>query len=147
MTIKIDQSGKVEKSGKSTFVSDSLGHTVQITSVEKRHIQALYRQTGRPRMFVFEVFSALAAILIRYSYKKMQIYVIDTEYINQDNLLRQLILKDLQALKIYADPDQIRFSAIGKISKAHTTVYFTYKKKKGYTAINVYSEVLSVIIQ
>jgi len=145
MKVEIDQSGKVEKTAKTTYVSDSLSHTIQISSRNKLVLQNIYRKAGRPRMFVYELFSALVAILIRQSYTKTNIYIVDTEYLHQDQKLRQLILRYLQKVKIYADKNQIRFAKIGKKSKAHSTAYLSYKKNS--PSVKVFKEVLRILVQ
>ena len=147
MIIEIDQSIKIEQTSMTTYLADSIGHCVKLNARNKKQLQHLFRQAGRPRMFVYEAFSALVAILISQSYNASNSYVIDTEYLHQDHLLRPLILKHLRSLKVSASPEQIKFATIGKKSPAHARAYFTYKRKKGYLAKNAYGQVLHVLLQ
>lgn len=133
MKVEIDQSGKVEVTSAKTVIADSAGRNLVISAKNKKLIQELYRKADKPRMFVYELFSLLVAILIKQSYLKENIYVVDIEYYRQDDLLRRMILHFLLKLKIVARKDQIIFRAIGKRSKAHDNAYLIFigKNKTG----------------
>jgi len=128
MKIEIDQSGKVEATAVKTVVCDSLGNCIVVSSEDKKTIQELYRIAGRPKMFVYELFSLLCALVIKLSYSRAHTYRIDVEYFGQEDLLTRLILQNLQKMKIYISSGQINFHRIGKKSKAHSYAYEVYKQ-------------------
>ncbi|HEX9722115.1 MAG TPA: hypothetical protein VGA53_02520 [Candidatus Paceibacterota bacterium] len=66
MRIEIDQSGKIENTSKDTIIAFSNGirKAIRISSVDKREIQAIFRRTGKPRIFVYKFFSILVFLLI-----------------------------------------------------------------------------------
>lgn len=146
MKIEIDQSGKVEQTANKTVIADSLKNSIVISSRNKKLLLELYRKAERPRMFVYELFSLLTALLIHSSFSKENIYIIDIEYFSQDNLLRQLIIQFLLKMKIICSKEQIIFRRIGKLSEAHTNAYRIHTGKKKVKAVNI-SVILKYILQ
>jgi len=146
MRIEVDQSGKVENTASKTILADSLGNSLIFSSKNKKTIQTIYRKAERPRMFVYELFSLLAAVLIRKSYKKSSIYIIDVEYYHQDEILRKYILHFLRKMKVYPSKDQITFASIGKESEAHKLAYWIHKRKKKGEKLELTS-VLKYVLQ
>lgn len=144
--MEIDQSGKVEKSGEKTVVADSLGHVIVIRSRDKKKIQSVFRQAGRPRMYVYELFSVLVASVIRMSYQSGVIYVVDTEYLHQDGIIRSLILRSLKKFNIHLQKDELTFLQIGRKSKAHDHAYRSYRQKRGAKYITI-EKVLRLLSQ
>jgi len=145
MKIEIDQSGKVEKTSVKTVIADSLGNNVVVSSKDKRFVQNLYRKAGKPRMFVYELFSLLVAHLIKQSFTKNNLYIIDIEYFHKDDLLTQLIFQFLKKLKIYAEKEQIIFSRIGRKSKAHTEAYLRYLGKRKAKVFSI-TQILKILL-
>lgn len=123
MRIEIDQSGKVENISVSTVVGDSLGNFFAIRSIDKIRLQSLYRQTGRPKMFVREVFSLMVALTIQSSYTSFHTYNVDIEYPGKSDEIKNLILMFSKRLGCKINTDQIHFALIGKKSIAHKTVH------------------------
>lgn len=148
MQIEIDQSGKVEATSMNIVVADLLGNSILIRSKDKREIQAIYREIGKPRIYVFELFSLLVASIIKHTFAKQNQYIIDIEYFSKNDYLRSLILKYLGRFKVKAEPDQINFARIGKKSNAHTYAYKRLRGRKpleGKT-LNI-DQILRIILQ
>lgn len=146
MKIEIDQSGKIEATQSDTVIADSLGNHICFRSIGKQVLQTIYREQKRPRVFVYEVFSALTAVLIRKTFHKTNQYIVDIEYFNQDDYLRSLIASFLRKLKMIVDPAQISFGRIGKNSKAHATAYQILTNKR-IKRIYISSEKLLTILK
>ncbi|TSA26133.1 MAG: hypothetical protein D4R68_07830 [Ignavibacteriales bacterium] len=145
MKIEIDQSGRTEYTSVNTSVGDSLGNNVLIKAKDKRLIQLLFRRAGKPRLFVIQTFSLLICLLIKKSFNKNNIYVIDIEYPGHNNNILNYVTRFSPKLRIFVKKSQIRFSLIGKKSKAHKIAYKFFKKstKSGFIRN---SEILKVLL-
>ncbi|OGG18916.1 hypothetical protein A3D78_05670 [Candidatus Gottesmanbacteria bacterium RIFCSPHIGHO2_02_FULL_39_14] len=146
MRIEIDQSGKVEATAIKTVIADSKGHYITFSAVDKQSLQHIYRLANRPRMFVYEVFSVLVAIIIKQTYSPENSYTIDTEYLHQDDLIINLILQYLKKMKIYPDKDYVSISQIGKKSEAHKLAYLKYKTRGHPKKIKI-DKILKILLQ
>lgn len=146
MKIEIDQSGKVEATATKTVIADSKGNFITISAVDKQSLQEIFRLSGRPRMFVYEVFSVLTAIIIKKTYTPENSYIIDIEYFHQDDLIINLILKYLKKMKIYLDKNIISISQIGKKSEAHKQAYSIFKKRGHPEKISL-DKLLKILLQ
>lgn len=128
MKIEIDQSGRTEYTSVNTSIGDSLGNNVLIKAKDKRLIQLLFRKAGKPKLFVMQTFSLLICLIIKKSFNKNSVYIIDIEYPGHNNDILNYVIKFSPKLKILIEKSQIRFSLIGKKSKAHKTAYEFFKK-------------------
>lgn len=146
MKIEIDQSGKIEDTAKHTILADSIGHCVRINAKDKQFIQQLYRVIHRPQIFVYDTFAVLTALLIRESYTRQHIYVIDREYFGNEQVLKGLIHKYLRSCNIDVLNHQIAFDQIGKKSVAHKNAYLHFKARKGDEVCITREEILKVLI-
>ena len=132
MKVEIDQSGRLEYTSVPTVIGDSLGNSLLLKAVDKQYIQKVFRQIGKPRMFVIETFSFLTALTISQSYTEENIYVIDTEYPGKDGEIKTNLFRFLPRLRCYLPSYAVSFKQIGKKSKAHTTVYNHYVRPQKF---------------
>lgn len=132
MIIEIDQSGKVEQTSKPTILAGANGIKISlmIAAREKQKLQRFFRSVGKPQMYVYTVFAALVVILIRSHFHSLGRIVIDTEYLHQDTLLRNLITELLRKEEPDFDPSLIEFRQIGKGSPAHDLANRIYKRRQ-----------------
>jgi len=123
MKIEIDQSGKIEKTNKHTFLAFSNGEhfVIKISSTEKQKIQKYFNKIKKPRMFIYITFASLIAILLDNLKQKSNQIIVDTEYPGQNFIIK----KYLKILKPNLCADDIDFRQIGKKSRAHFLAYGT----------------------
>ena len=139
MKIEIDQSGKIEFTSVGTIVGDSQGNFVFIKAKTKRLIQSLFRNAKKPRKFIIETFVFLVAKLIQVSFSKKNIYILDIEYPGKQKEITKSLISICHKLQTQINLSQIRFSHIGKRSKAHSTAYLQFKRKNKKVDITVRS--------
>lgn len=137
MKIEIDQSGRTEYTSVDTALGDSLGNSIIIKAKDRRLVQHFYRQVGKPRLFMIELFSLLISLLIAKSFKKENIYIIDIEYPGHDKNIIHNLMRFCTKLKIPLVKDQIRFGLIGKKSKAHESAYLTFSGRIKLKPVNI----------
>lgn len=150
MIIEIDQSGKLEDTNKDTVIACVGNHfyrSVLITSSEKRKLQAIFRNIGKPRMYVYRVFTVLIFILIQRHLKKFDRIIIDQEYTGKEELLHNLIYNDIKKFNSKFDPNIIVFQEIGKKSKAHILVYNVYKKRQHPDRVITAEDIMKIIVK
>ena len=123
MSIQIDQSGKIEDTSKPTVIalaSKKISRSILLQAEDKRLVQTIYRKTGKPRLFVLQVFSALIYLLIERCNCSQQVIIIDHEYPGHEELIRSYIMQLIHKYKnVKIDPHHIRFGYVGKHSQAH----------------------------
>lgn len=129
MKIEIDQSGRTEYTATDTVIADSIGNNIVILAKDKRDIQKIYRLIKKPRIFIINLFSLLISMLIKKPFDKTNLYHIDIEYPGYDCKIRNLIIGFSKKLNYSIDKNQIKFSRIGKKSKAHEYAYNNFKNK------------------
>ncbi len=145
MAFQIDQSSKIEQTNKNTTLALANGDefVVIISGKTKRKLQELFRQKGKPRIFVYEVFAASVVILIKEAKYKHEEVVIDTEYLGQEKIIQSIINKMFK--KIHKKPPRISFRSIGKKNKAHNLAYLTAKNIKKPNKIITLNEIKEII--
>lgn len=132
MIIEIDQSGKVEDTGKPTAVAfaNGLKRSVLIAGKEKRVLQKFFRSVGKGRMFMYHTFVILLFLLLRDYVRKIDRIVIDPEYPGQEDLLCRLLWEKLHAVDRKFELSQITFKQVGKSSPAHLLAWDVYTRRK-----------------
>ena len=148
MKIEIDQSGKIENTNKDTviaFSDDNFG-SLLIKAKDKREIQEIFRQAGKPRVFIYKLFTILIFLLIKNHLKKVEEIVIDEEYPGKSALIKDLLLREIRKIRPRFLKENISFRQIGKKSKAHNIAYNTFKKKRK-TDIVVNKKILKFLIK
>lgn len=123
MKIEIDQSGKIEKTNKHTYLaySNSEHFVLKISSTEKKKIQNYFRSIGKPRIFIYATFASLLIILFKKIKHKSNQIIIEIEYPGKNQIIKDLI-KDVNPNFPIGD---IHFHLIGKKSRAHFLAYGT----------------------
>lgn len=131
MKIEIDQSGKIEDTGKDTIVafSNGISGSILILAKDKREIQNVFRQGNKSRIFVYKLFSLLIFILIKPHISKIDEIVIDTEYPGKSAIIKDFLLREIRKANPKFQKENISFGNIGKKSRAHQTAYKAFKKK------------------
>lgn len=144
MSYQIDQSGKIEQTSLDTIIALSNNHRYSLTLPKKtkRALQEIFRNEGRPRMFIYDTFSALLAILLSKTKPKSQI-IIDKEYRNED-LIKARILEFLKILQSNFIPD-IEFGLVGKSSPAHILAAKVGNKKIKSNLILTLEEISKIL--
>ena len=131
MNIEIDQSGKIEDTSKDTVVAFSNGKSksIFISAKDKREIQKIFREIGKPRIFIYKTFAILVFLLVKDDLKKIKEIIIDEEYPGKENLIKNYLLQEIRKARLNFCPDDILFRQIGKKSGAHSVGYLTYTNK------------------
>lgn len=139
MKIEIDQSGKIENTNKLTVVaySNSKQKAILITSGNKKKIQAMFRKSHQPRIFVYKLFAVAIFVLIKDDMKNIDQIIIDREYVGYENLIKQFIIDVCRKNKIHISKDIIHFHLISKKSNAHKVALCAYKKKRADLRLSV----------
>ena len=147
MDVEIDQSGRVEYTSQPTVVADSEGNSVILPSKDKRILQEIYRNSGKPRVYAIQVFAALIFILLK-NYPRKKIYlVIDREYPGYDDLIKSYLIQlTRKNIKVKLEKDWIDFRLIGKKSKAHDTALEAFRSKEANMQVD-FKEIMSLVIQ
>jgi len=129
--IEIDQSGKIEDTSKDTAVgfSDDVSGSIIISAKDKREIQAIFRKSGKSRIFVYRLFTTLIFLLIRKFLNKIDQIIIDEEYPGKSYLIKNYLSQEIEKIKPDFLADNIIFKRIGRKSKAHSIAYLTFKKR------------------
>ncbi|MBM4402658.1 MAG: hypothetical protein FJ044_05435 [Candidatus Cloacimonetes bacterium] len=148
MKVDIDQSWRMEYTNKKTVLADSLGNSLILKAGDKKNLQRLFRKAGKSRMFVYEVFAGLLAILISLSHEKKvkYIYRIDLEYPGWSEQIKDFVLRFSRKLGIKVIADQIEFASIGRKSEAHQNAYKVFKGWMKPTRIVVADEILRLVL-
>ena len=150
MQIEIDQSGKIEETNKDTIIAFSNGikQSVRIHRRTKRRLQETFRTYGKPRLFRFRVFACGVYILIKNYLSKINQIVIDTEYIGNEKLIKEMIIEIANSEPIKNDLRQkIVFKRIGKNSSAHILALSVSRKNIKADKVIGYDELVKIAIK
>lgn len=149
MIIEIDQSGKVEQTGKDTVVAfaDQKGfkRSIKISAREKRKLQKFFRKMGKPRFYTHKVFAVLVYLLLKSNISKFDRIIIDPEYPGYEDLLTNLIAELLKVSYKRFELDRIVFKRVGKHSKAHVVANGVFRGEEKPTVLITAEEVLKII--
>ena len=144
MQIFIDQSGKVEETGKATIVAYSNGKqkSLYISSSSKQKLQKVFRDAGKPTIFVYKTFAILIYLLIADDLDQIDSIIIDTEYVGYDPLIKNILTKIILRKSVFFDPNRIHFQQVGKNHKCHETAIKTYRGEKNADKVVRFEEIL-----
>ena len=125
MKIEIDQSEKIERTNKDTVIafSNKISGSLLIRAEDKRKIQDIFREIGKPNIFVYHLFAILIFLLIKEHLKKINQIVIDEEYPGKQRLIKSFLMKEIKKVQPDFLAEDISFYRIGKKSKAHDIAY------------------------
>jgi hypothetical protein len=132
MIIEVDQSNKVEDTAKDTFIgfANGVSSVIKISARDKRKLQALFRETERPKMFMYRVFALLVFFLIEPHLDRIERVVIDQEYPGKEELIKSLLVREVRKRRPEFSAKNVVFQRIGKQSAAHFVVYGAQSKKR-----------------
>ncbi len=131
MNIQIDQSNKIEKTNKNTFIGLANGksYSILIDRKLKRKLQEEFRKQGKPKLFVYRTFIAGVVLLIKYAkLDNVQEIIIDEEYSGKEKVLKSMFLEMWS--RYYGEIPEVSFERIGKKSKAHYACYYSMKGER-----------------
>lgn len=148
MKIYIDQSGRVEYTGHSTVVAyaNDKSRAIFISSVEKRKIQNIFRQAGKPNMFAYKTFATLIYLVIKADLHKISAIIIDKEYAGREDLVKKLLIELIRRGGDDFDPKNIHFDLIGKKNQAHKKAISVFRGREKPDIIVTKKELLEWII-
>lgn len=149
MKIYIDQSGRLEHTSKDTAIaySNAKQKGLLIKAKDKREIESIFRQAGKPRIFIYKTFAVLIYLLIKDDLNRIQSIVIDDEYQGWGPLVKDFlfqIIREKNRKKL--DKEFIYFGRIGKKNKAHEKAINTYQNKVKPDIVISFEDVLPYII-
>lgn len=123
MKVEIDQSGKIEDTGKDTVLafSNKIWAAIVIPAKVKRQMQEIFRRRGQPMIFVFRTFAAGIILLLQNYQKQITDVQIDTEYPGHEAVIKDILVQMLREQDI-PEPN-IYFGRVGKKSMAHHRGY------------------------
>lgn len=132
MQIYIDQSSKIEYTSQDTVIaySNSKQKSLLIRAKDKREIEKIFRQAGKPYIFIYKTFAILIYILIKNDLSKIKCIIIDKEYQGKEPLIKDFLLQIIRkkSKELIAKED-IQFKQIGKKNNAHKKALGTYQGK------------------
>lgn len=147
--VEVDQSNKFERAAKDTTVafSNDISGSALMPAKEKRKVKQRFRGLGKPKIFVYQSFAVLIFIALKPHLKEIDRIVIDTEYPGKDNLIRELLLREIRQIRQDFSADKIVFQQIGKKSKAHYLAHgVTTKRIKAGRVVKA-EEVLKFLLK
>jgi len=148
MQIYIDQSGKVEYTRQDTVLAYSNGErkSIFIAAQEKREVQHVFREAGKPGVFAFKTFAILIYLLVREDLSHIDAIRIDNEYIGNEWLIKQFLLETMKRHGIVFDKRAIEFWHVGKKHKAHIRALSVFQEKFPPDIVVTSREILPFII-
>lgn len=147
MRIEIDQSGKIEKTNKSTIIafSNGVSSSVLVKAKDKQELQKFFRKMGKGRVFVYNVFAILIFILIRPHLNQIDQVIIDDEYTGQSYLIKNFLMQNIKKDNPNFTARSILFRNIGRKSKAHLEAYGVALNKRKAAKVISAREVLKFL--
>src|SRR3989344_7370607 len=132
MKIYIDQSGKVEYTSQDTIIAYSNGSqkSICMKAKDKRELQSIFREAGKPDMFVFRTFGTLIYLLIEDDLDHIDSMVIDTEYIGYEHLIKDTLMQLIRRKEKYFDKNSIHFKRVGKNHQCHVIALGTFRGER-----------------
>jgi hypothetical protein len=148
MKIYIDQSSKIEYTSKNSVVAFSNHHngSVFLKSKDKRSLEKIFREINKPKQFIYQVFSAMICVLILPEIGHLSQIIIDTEYVGQENLIKNYVTQMLRKKGIFFDKNIVSFHQVGRKAICHQIAIDTYNHKIKPTKILSLKEILKYII-
>lgn len=141
---QIDQSGKIEQMSLNTIIAlaNDVQYSIVLPKKVKRLLQEIFRNQKRPRMFIYDTFAALIALVLMKT-KPTSGVIIDKEYRNGD-LIKARILEFLRVQETDYIPD-IEFALVGKSSSAHILAAKVANKKVRSKVLLTLEEISDVL--
>lgn len=149
MTIEIDQSGKIESTSTDTVIafSNHAHRSIYIKAREKRMIQELFRESGKPRVFIYKLFAILVFLALKDNLGDIAHLTIDTEYPGWEHLIKDYLLREIRRVRPHFDSRSIAFAPVGKKSPAHALAYRVYRRQQTPNRIVSANEILRYLVK
>lgn len=147
MKIEIDQSGKIENTGKPTVIafSSKKDKSLIIFAGEKQKLQNHFRKIDKPSSFVYMTFAILICLLIK-GERLIDEIVIDREYPGQEVLIKSYLIQFLRKSGRTFDKSKIYFQEIGRKSPAHDYAVRSYRRKSADMKVKS-TEILDFLVK
>jgi hypothetical protein len=148
MKYQIDQSGKIEQTNKITVIafSNSKHGSVKLAARNKRYLQDIYRQAGKPKSYILQVFSALLYLLFEKHKLEKTMVIIDKEYMGHEALIKSYLIQLADKRnKIKLSPENIGFGFVGKGSNVHGVASKAFKLNRADFSVSK-EDILSLIL-
>ena len=144
MGYQIDQSGKIEQTGKDTVIAYSNGnqYAVVIPRKLKRKVQEVFRMHGFTSLFIYYLFSIGLYFLLENLERKRNI-VVDKEYPGKERIITQFVQMFLKTNK--RPSHDITFARIGNRPPAHYAAKDVFDKKKKPDRVLLLVDVIEVL--
>jgi hypothetical protein len=138
--IEVDQSNKIERTGKDTVIgigTKKKRFAAIVSRKIKRRLQIEFREAGQPRLFVYRTFIAAVVLTLQYStWKNISDVVIDIEYSGHERRLRSIFLE--MWARFSDSIPEVSFRLIGRQSPAHDACYeVTIGKRRADKVLNL----------
>jgi len=136
MPIEVDQSNRIERTNKDTFLalSNDLQWAIVIPAKVKRAAIARLKGHRRRGTVYARLFAAGLFILLRPHLKtivkRREQIVIDTEYIGYEGDIKGMLLRHAHSVGIRLHKDAISFAQVGKSSGAHQAAWQAQRGKR-----------------
>lgn len=145
MRIEVDMSGKIEQTDMDTVVA--FRNSEQYSVLLKKNIKAeiLTEYRNKYRDIHYRIFAILVFYCIKNYLPKIQSIVIDIEYEGRGEDIKRSLLRCIWKSYPNFDKKLIKFSSIGKRSKAHKVAYQTFIGKLAPNKIIMKNEVEKLI--
>ncbi len=148
--IEIDQSNKIEETGKGTTfgASNEISRVVFLSGKIKRKLQEDFRKAGKPRLFVYRTFAAGIVLLLQ-SIGEQKLHtriVVDVEYPGWERIILSMIL-EMWSRASGRTIDTIEFKRVGKRSRAHEVAHATAAGKRKADKIIKYAEIKRLVLK
>ena len=125
MHIEIDQSGKIEQTDMDTIVAFRNSEQYSVLLKKKIKVDILNRYRNKFKDVHYRLFAILVFYCIKNYLHKIQLIVIDIEYERRDIDIKKHLIRFIWKEYSNFDKKLIKFSRIGKDSRAHRLAYQT----------------------
>lgn len=146
LIFKIDQSGKVEHTSKTTVVCLANGKclTVKISAVQKQRLIATMKELEYPKHFyIYKIFATFIFILLKQEGIKR--VIIDKEYPGHESVIKDTLI--YLFAKNNLNLPEIEFGLVGKKVQAHIKGLRTYQGREKPTIIVTARSVLELLYE
>jgi nucleoside-triphosphatase THEP1 len=129
------------------FISYNEFKSIFISAKDKREIQKIFRRIGKPRIFVYRLFSILIFLLVKNHLKKIDQIIIDEEYPGKMSLIKNFLLQEIRKINREFQKNNIVFKTLGKKSRAHFLAYgVAIGKKKADMEVTA-KDILKIMVK
>lgn len=131
--IRIDQSNKIERPGKSTFLAlaNDTRRVIELPASVKRNVLVIIKKKKPNVDSVFYLFGLAVFLLIETILKEknaaLDYFMVDNEYTGHEQLIKSILLRLSEKASYKLNRDQITFALIGRNCRAHELAYGAFR--------------------